>query len=43
MILFFRRNEKNLTEIGSDTLPGSNMTYKKISNLGYMNSLKGTN
>ena len=39
----FRRNEKNLTEIGSDTLPGSNMTYKKISNLGYMNSLKGTN
>ena len=34
----FQHNEKKLVETGSDKLQGSNLTYKKISNLKYLTS-----
>ncbi|MBE6816457.1 MAG: hypothetical protein E7520_01990 [Ruminococcaceae bacterium] len=33
----FQRNGTELTEIGSDTLSGTNLKYKKISDLAYIN------
>lgn len=34
----FQHNEKELVETGSDKLQGSNLTYRKISNLKYLTS-----
>lgn len=35
----FQRNGVNLIEIGSEDVPGSNLTYKKISDLAYINQV----
>ena len=39
----FQHNEKKLVETGSDKLQGSNLTYKKISNLKYLTSSTDSN
>lgn len=39
----FQHNEKELVETGSDKLQGSNLTYKKISNLKYLTSSTDSN
>lgn len=39
----FQHNENQLVETGSDSLPGSGLSYKKISNLKYTTSLSDSN